>query len=168
MSIWIALAGFAVGHLSASFMQTAFHRALGHGAFGGWIRARHVGEHHSIYTGARLELPRYSDDEKSLSMFYLAPGCLLILAFFLMFPFAFAAGFAAGAVLSFLAHIYLHAQYHLSDALFENHAWFRRLRALHRVHHHDHNRNFAVIDLYWDKLMGTFAGAERGGGADAP
>jgi sterol desaturase/sphingolipid hydroxylase (fatty acid hydroxylase superfamily) len=160
MSVWMTLAGLAAGHLAASFMQTALHRAFGHGVLGGWIRARHVGEHHSIYSGQRLELPAYSSEERSLTLFYLLPGCALIMLFFLLFPPAFAAGFGAGAFLSYFAHIYLHAQYHLSRPRLERHAWFRRLRALHRLHHHHQDRNFAVIDLYWDKLMGTYAGTD--------
>jgi sterol desaturase/sphingolipid hydroxylase (fatty acid hydroxylase superfamily) len=154
----MTLAGLVAGHVLASFMQTALHRALGHGRLGSWIRARHVGEHHSIYTGQQLETPAYSAEEKSLTLFYLLPGCLLIGLFFVVFPPAFAAGFATGAFLSYFAHIWLHAQYHLARPRFERHAWFRRLRDLHRLHHHHPDRNFAVIDLYWDKLMGTYAG----------
>ena len=166
MSVWMALAGLAIGHVTASFVQTYFHRVLGHDAFGGWIHTLHVGEHHTIYSGERIETPRYSNDEKSLTLVYLLAS-LLMLPAFLVLPLPLAAGFASGLVLSYLAHIHLHAQYHLSDALFRNQAWFRRLRDLHMVHHHHQNRNFAVIDLYWDKLMGTFAGTEAGDGADA-
>jgi sterol desaturase/sphingolipid hydroxylase (fatty acid hydroxylase superfamily) len=157
VSLGLAVFGLACGHVLASFMQTALHRALGHGAFGGWIRFRHVNEHHDIYAGERLEQPRYSADEKSLTLFYLLPGLSAIALFFLLFPPAFAGGFAAGAFLSYFAHIYLHAQFHLTHSPLERRAWFRRLRELHRIHHHRQDRNFAVIDLYWDKLMGTFA-----------
>lgn len=164
MWVWQALAGLAAGHLIASFMQTVLHRLFGHGPFGGWVRARHVDEHHSIYSGERLALPRYSEAEKSLTLVYLLPGCGAILLCFLWLPPVFAAGFGAGAFLSYFLHIFLHAQFHLSQPLLEGQIWFRRLRDLHMVHHHRQNKNFAVIDLYWDKLMGTFSGVE---GADA-
>lgn len=157
MSVWMTVGGLAAGHFLASFLQTVLHRALGHGRLGRWIRARHVGGHHSIYSGEQLEYAAYSDEEKSLTLFYLLPGGLLIGLFFLLFPPAFAAGFALGAFLSYFAHIWLHAQYHLTQPRFGHRAWFRRLRALHRVHHRLHNRNYAVIDLYWDRLMGTYA-----------
>lgn len=164
MSIWIALFGLAAGHVVASFVQTYFHRVLGHGEIGGWIRALHVGEHHTIYSGKRLETTRYSE-EKSLTLVYLLAS-LLMLPAFLVLPRAMAVGFSAGLLLSYFAHIYLHAQYHLSNSPLRHRAWFCRMRALHMVHHRRQDRNFAVIDLYWDKLMGTFAGAEPREGVD--
>jgi sterol desaturase/sphingolipid hydroxylase (fatty acid hydroxylase superfamily) len=155
MNICMGLIGLVIGHMVASFVQTYFHRKLGHGALGGWIHALHVSEHHTIYSGDELETARYRDDEKSLTLVYLLASLLMVPAF-MIFPIALAAGFSMGLVLSYFAHIFLHAQYHLSDALFRNQAWFRRLRALHMVHHRHQDRNYAVIDLYWDKLMGTF------------
>ncbi|MGH8461839.1 MAG: sterol desaturase family protein [Stenotrophobium sp.] len=163
MSGWWILAGVAGGHLVVSLVQTLLHRAIGHGAFGGWVRARHVGEHHSIYSGNRLETAGYSDDEKSLSVFYLVVAVPALLAGFSLLPLAVALGFAAGLGLSYLAHIYLHAQFHIRDTRYARQRWFRRLRDLHMVHHRHQGRNFAVIDLYWDKLMGTFHGSGDGG-----
>lgn len=166
MSIGMVVAGLIAGHLATSFVQTFTHRAFGHGAHGGWIRKRHVTEHHGIYSGDRLLQPRYSEQEKSLSKYGLIPTAVVVPMTFLLFPLAFAGACLAGIALSYLAHIYLHAQYHLSDALFRNQAWFRRLQALHMVHHHRQNRNYAVIDLYWDKLVGTFASAEASGSGE--
>ncbi|MGH8456906.1 MAG: sterol desaturase family protein [Stenotrophobium sp.] len=166
MSGWLVMVGIAGGHMAASLVQTLLHRAMGHGALGGLVRARHVDEHHSIYSARNLEASHYSDEEKSLSVFYLIPAGMMILPVFLFFVPAFAIGFAAGLGLSYLAHIYLHAQYHLTHPKFGHHGWFRKLRDLHMVHHLDQGRNFAVIDLYWDKLMGTFRGAGANDGAD--
>jgi sterol desaturase/sphingolipid hydroxylase (fatty acid hydroxylase superfamily) len=38
----------------------------------------------------------------------------------------------------------------------ERFAWFRRKQQLHFVHHLHANRNFAVIDFFWDRLFGTY------------
>lgn len=166
MSAGMTLLGLVLGHMVASFVQTYFHRRLGHGQAGKWIRTLHVGEHHTIYSGDALKSPRYRDDEKSLTLVYLAAS-ILVVPVFLVFPRTFAIAFSCGLMLSYLAHIFLHAQYHLSDAIFKDHAWFQRLQALHMVHHRHQGRNFAVIDLYWDKLMGTFRGITRHDGVDA-
>jgi sterol desaturase/sphingolipid hydroxylase (fatty acid hydroxylase superfamily) len=169
MLVWQAFAGVVAGHLAASFLQTALHRMFGHShlgqnLFGGRISAQHVDGHHTLYSGGRLVLPQYSDEDKSLSVLYVVPAFLAIAPAFLVFPFTFAAGFGAGMLLSYAIHIFMHAQYHLSDALFREQEWFRRLRALHMVHHRQQDRNYAVIDLYWDKLMGTFARADAESG----
>jgi hypothetical protein len=33
-------------------------------------------------------------------------------------------------------------------------AWFRRKQQLHFVHHMHGNSNFAIIDNFWDRLLG--------------
>ena len=38
----------------------------------------------------------------------------------------------------------------------ERFAWFRRKQQLHFVHHLHANSNFAVIDFFWDRLLGTY------------
>jgi sterol desaturase/sphingolipid hydroxylase (fatty acid hydroxylase superfamily) len=166
MSLGMTVFGLVVGHMVASFIQACFHRLLGHGRLGGWIQALHEGEHHTIYSGDRLTTSRYRDDEKSLTLAYLLASLLMVPAC-LILPLLFAIGFSMGLVLSYFVHIFLHAQYHLSDAWFKNQAWFQRLRALHMVHHRHHDRNFAVIDLYWDKLMGTFQNTSQHRRTDA-
>ena len=156
-----AFAGVIAGHLVTSFVQAALHRLIGHGHDGRsplseHIRSLHVDGHHTIYSRGRLVQPEYSDEDKSLSILYVFPAVLAIAPVFVVFPLAFALGFATGILLSYALHVFLHAQYHLSDALFRDRKWFRTLRALHMVHHRRQDRNYAVIDLYWDKLMGTF------------
>jgi sterol desaturase/sphingolipid hydroxylase (fatty acid hydroxylase superfamily) len=38
----------------------------------------------------------------------------------------------------------------------ERFAWFRRKRQLHFAHHLHANSNFVVIDLFWDRILGTY------------
>ena len=35
-------------------------------------------------------------------------------------------------------------------------AWFRHKQQLHFVHHLHADSNFAVIDFFWDRLLGTY------------
>jgi sterol desaturase/sphingolipid hydroxylase (fatty acid hydroxylase superfamily) len=35
-------------------------------------------------------------------------------------------------------------------------AWFKRKQQLHFVHHTHANSNFAIIDNFWDRLLGTY------------
>ena len=39
-------------------------------------------------------------------------------------------------------------------------SWFRRKQQLHFVHHRHANCNFAVIDFFWDRLLGTYCRIE--------
>lgn len=157
-----AFAGLVAGHLVTSFVQTALHRLFGHGHAGDGFLAAHIGSshidgHHTIYSRGRLVQPEYSDEDKSITILYVLPAFMAVAPAFMVFPLAFAWGFTTGIVLSYALHVFLHAQYHLSDALFRDQKWFRTLRMLHMVHHRQQDRNYAVIDLYWDKLMGTYA-----------
>jgi sterol desaturase/sphingolipid hydroxylase (fatty acid hydroxylase superfamily) len=47
------------------------------------------------------------------------------------------------------------ASYYLIDTPFEHYAWFRRKRDLHFIHHRDARYNFAVVEFWIDRLMGT-------------
>jgi sterol desaturase/sphingolipid hydroxylase (fatty acid hydroxylase superfamily) len=35
-------------------------------------------------------------------------------------------------------------------------AWLRRKQELHFVHHRHADSNFAVIDFFWDRILGTY------------
>jgi sterol desaturase/sphingolipid hydroxylase (fatty acid hydroxylase superfamily) len=39
-------------------------------------------------------------------------------------------------------------------------SWFRRKQQLHFIHHRHGNYNFAVIDFFWDRLLGTYRRVE--------
>ena len=63
---------------------------------------------------------------------------------------------AAASVASFCAHVYLDKQYHAEGSSLAHFAWFRRKQQLHFVHHLHANSNFAVIDFFWDRVLGTY------------
>src|SRR5271169_2599532 len=64
------------------------------------------------------------------------------------------------ALLSFSAHVYLDNQYHISGSPLLRFAWFRRKQQLHFVHHTHGDSNFALIDNFWDRLLGTYRGPD--------
>ena len=61
---------------------------------------------------------------------------------------------ATGA--SFYAHVFFDKEYHVAGSPLERFAWFRRMQQLHFVHHLHANSNFAVIDFFWDRILGTY------------
>jgi hypothetical protein len=50
----------------------------------------------------------------------------------------------------------LDKQYHIGGSPLLRFAWFRRKQQLHFVHHTHGNSNFALIDNFWDRLLGTY------------
>jgi sterol desaturase/sphingolipid hydroxylase (fatty acid hydroxylase superfamily) len=62
----------------------------------------------------------------------------------------------ATSAASFCAHVYLDKQYHTEASSLARFAWFKRKQQLHFVHHLNSNSNFAVIDSFWDRLLGTY------------
>jgi hypothetical protein len=66
------------------------------------------------------------------------------------------------AFASFSAHVYLDNQYHIAGSPLLRFAWFRRKQQLHFVHHTYGNSNFALIDNFWDRLLGTYRNPDAG------
>ena len=54
------------------------------------------------------------------------------------------------------AHVFIDKEYHVEGSPLERFAWFRRKRQLHFAHHLHANSNFAVIDFFWDRMLGTY------------
>src|ERR1700730_17809653 len=60
------------------------------------------------------------------------------------------------AFAAFFAHVDLDNQYHIAGSPLLRFAWFRRKQQLHFVHHTHGDSNFALIDNFWDRLLGTY------------
>ncbi len=69
----------------------------------------------------------------------------------------------AASAASFCLHVYLDKQYHAEGSCLTRLAWFRRKQQLHFVHHLHANTNFAVIDFFWDRLLGTYRSPDTAG-----
>ena len=147
--------------LAASFLQATLHMGLAHRPWGGLFFHAHVGCHHKNYQQKYLSSASYIEDKLNLSPWFVLPVSLIIGAAYTVLPIEHFIVHVVVFCLSYLVHIYLHGQYHVSETWLEHFAWFRRRRLLHYEHHLDMSCNFAVIDFFWDKLMGTFRDPRR-------
>jgi sterol desaturase/sphingolipid hydroxylase (fatty acid hydroxylase superfamily) len=53
-------------------------------------------------------------------------------------------------------HLHLHRHYHLNASRWSRFAWFQRKRALHLRHHVHHHGNYAIVEFFWDRVLGTY------------
>ena len=152
------LAGIAIAsHYTASLVQMLLHRGLGHRPARAYFFEVHTYGHHASYGAGALRSERYLEPERKITPLYVLPAIALAALGYAVLPIAAFLALALGLAASFGAHIYLHTHYHLERSWLTRFAWFRRRRALHDVHHVDHSVNFAVVDFFWDRLLGTYA-----------
>jgi sterol desaturase/sphingolipid hydroxylase (fatty acid hydroxylase superfamily) len=143
-------------HLIVSFFQTALHIALAHRPLGGKLFRNHVGFHHRYYSKDHLVSKSYLAEEGNLTPLFLIPVFIIGILSYLVLPLDLFIVQAIVCALSFYAHVHFDKEYHVEGSYLERFSWFRKMQALHFVHHHHADRNFAVIDFYWDKLLGTY------------
>jgi len=152
----------AVGtHLVMSFSQTAFHRWLGHRRFGGVFHRNHINFHHAYYAKGHLASSTYRGDEGNNTPFFLIPTALVGGALFFVLPLQLFLVMVLAAAASFYAHVFFDKEYHVANSKLGRFAWFRRQQQLHFVHHLHANTNFAVIDFFWDRVLGTYRKPDR-------
>ena len=123
----------ATTHFVMSFAQTLMHYKLGHHPMGGKFFRNHINFHHAYYSKDHL-----------VSRTYL----VLPLDLFVVVVLACA--------VSFYAHVFFDKEYHVEGSRLRRFAWFRHKQELRFVHHQNTGCNFAVIDNFWDRLLGTY------------
>jgi sterol desaturase/sphingolipid hydroxylase (fatty acid hydroxylase superfamily) len=143
-------------HLVVSSGQTLFHYGLGHHRIGGIFYRNHIRFHHTHYAKGHLVSPIYLGDEGNNTPYFLIPTILVAGGMFLVLPFDLFLVVIAASAASFYAHVYLDKEYHVEGSNLTRFACFRRKQQLHFVHHLHANANFAVIDFFWDRLLGTY------------
>jgi len=149
-----------IAHLVMSLGQTLFHRYLGHCRLGGRFFKNHIQFHHVHYAGNHVVSMHYLDNGDNNTLFFVMPVALVIGLSYLFLRLDLFVVQLAAMSLSFCAHYYLDNQYHVAGSWFGRFTWFRRKQQLHFIHHHHGNCNFAVIDFFWDRLLGTYRSAE--------
>ena len=143
-------------HLLMSLGQTLFHQYLGHRRIGGRFLKNHMLFHHTHYSGDHVVSAHYLDNGDNNTLFFLTPVALVIgLTYFFLRLDLFIVQLAAMS-LSFYGHVYIDKQYHVAGSWLGRFSWFRRKQQLHFLHHRHANYNFAVIDFFWDRLLGTY------------
>ena len=100
--------------------------------------------------------PPHGRDKGNNTPYFLIPTILVAGGLYLVLPFDLFVVTITTSTASFSAHVYLDKQYHAEGSLLARFAWFRRKQQLHFVHHLHGNSNFAVIDFFWDKVLGTY------------
>ncbi len=148
-------------HLVMSLVQTLMHYWLGHRRIGGILFRNHINFHHAYYARGHLTSPVGEAGEGNNTPYFLIPVALTGAGLFFLLPLDLFIAVTLGASASFYAHVYFDKAYHVEGAYLLRFAWFRRKQQLHFVHHLHANCNFAVIDFFWDRALGTFRKADR-------
>src|ERR1700760_1613252 len=143
-------------HLVVSGGQTLFHYGLGHHRIGGLFYRNHIRFHHTHYAEGHLVSSAHRRNAGNNTPYFLVPAILIGATMFLALPFDLFVVVAAVGAISFGAHVFLDKQYHSERSRLARFAWFRRKQQLHFVHHLNANSNFAVIDFFWDRVLGTY------------
>ena len=143
-------------HFSMSLGQTLFHRYLGHRRIGRRFFKNHVHFHHVHYADDHIVSTNHPENEGNNTPYFLIPTALVVGLSYLFLRFDLFMVQLAMMALSFYAHVYLDKQYHLTGTWLGRFYWFRQKQQLHFVHHRHANCNFAVIDFFWDRLLGTY------------
>lgn len=97
----------------------------------------------------------YLDDGKNNTLFFLIPVALVVGMGYLFLRLDLLMVQLAITSLSFIGHYYLDYQYHVAGSRLDRFSWFKRRQQLHFIHHRQGDCNFAVIDFFWDRLLGT-------------
>jgi len=165
MAIWLLqlpllLMTAILAHLLTSFVQTIMHYKFAHHSVGGLLFRNHVAFHHTYYSKDHLVSKLYFGREGNNTPFFLIPVFLVGISAFFLLPFDFFLVLMTTCSLSFYAHVFLDKEYHVEKSPLQRFAWFRRKRELHFVHHRHADSNFAVIDFFWDRLLGTYRAPE--------
>jgi len=149
-------------HLVMSFGQTVMHYKLGHHPLGGRFFRNHINFHHTYYSKEHLVSRTYLDEEGNNTPFFIIPVCLVGACTYFVLPIdLFVVQVIAGAA-SFYAHVFFDKEYHVEGSRLLRFAWFRRMQELHFTHHRHADCNFAVIDFFWDRILGTYRKPEGG------
>ena len=102
----------------------------------------------------------YLDNGDNNTLFFMLPVALIMAIGYMFLRLDLFIVQATVMSLSFYGHYYLDNQYHVMGSWLCRFSWFRRKQQLHFVHHRQADCNFAVIDYFWDRLLGTYRSSE--------
>ena len=159
MELLLFVGTAAATHYFMSFAQTVMHRTLGHRPIGGRFFRNHINFHHTYYSENHLVSRTYRGDKGNNTPFFFIPVCLAGASALFILPLYLFFALVIGCAASFYMHVFLDKEYHVEGSRLRRFAWFRRKQELHFVHHRCANCNFAVIDFFWDRLLGTYRGS---------
>ena len=141
------------------FIPICIHR-LGHTRVWKLWYKQHVVHHHiQMYPSKKFDAPspykntlnwRYNGNVLNFTIPCLI-ACILISSNFSIFL------YLSGCISSILIREdYIHEHIHLTDSPWKDYAWFKYLKAVHRIHHRRKmDSNYGFVDLFFDYCMGT-------------
>jgi sterol desaturase/sphingolipid hydroxylase (fatty acid hydroxylase superfamily) len=132
------------------------HYKIAHNVLGGKLFRNHVNFHHTYYSKDHLVSKSYLGDKGNNTPFFIIPVFLAGACTYFLLPFDLFVVQAIACAGSFYAHVFFDKEYHVDKSVLQRFAWFRKKQELHFVHHRHANSNFAVIDFFWDRLLGTY------------
>lgn len=149
-------------HLVMSFAQTLMHYKLGHHPMGGKFFRNHMNFHHAYYTKDHMASQTYLGDKGNNTLYFFIPVLFAGAGMYFLLPFTLFVVVVLTCAASFYAHVFFDKEYHAEGSRLQRFAWFRRKQELHFIHHRHAGCNFAVIDIFWDRLLGTYRGPDGG------
>lgn len=138
-----------------SIVQTVLHRDYGHKKRIKAVFDAHAIGHHGQYSADKLQSDEFVDLESTALNYYGIPIAIIAISTYLVFGLLVMVALLVGTFVTFRWHIHLHEHYHLNETYLERFAWFRKKRRLHFIHHQDAGANFAVVEFWIDRLLGT-------------
>jgi hypothetical protein len=131
--------------------QTLMHCWLGHHRLGGRFFHNHINFHHTYYARGHLTSAVYRGTDGNNTPFFLIPTTG---GWRSVFHPAVQSICRDGACRCGVVLRACDKEYHVEGSRLERFAWFKR--QLHFAHHLHANSNFAVIDFFWDRILGTY------------
>ena len=153
------LAAFGLTYYGAAVVQTLSHQAFGHVKRILPIYSSHTHGHHSRYARNALLQDSWIASERHVLWYFAIPFSMIGLLVFTLAPLALFVTQLGALACSIAIHILLHRHYHLRGTPLERFGWFRRKRALHFIHHRRVHNNYAIVENWTDKLLGTYRDA---------
>jgi len=149
-------ATFVMTYYVSAVVQTVSHRLFGHTKRFMPIYANHTNGHHARYPRNELLQDRWIDSERQAVWYFSIPLTVIALTLWFVAPLSIFLAHLLGLAFSIWAHVALHRHYHLSGSPLERLACFRRKRTLHFVHHRRVRTNYAIVENWIDRLIGTY------------
>jgi len=147
---------FVVTYYLSAAVQTISHRLYGHTKRVMAIYAEHTHGHHAQYARSDLLRDDWVPSERHVLWYFAIPFSAIAALVWAIAPFAVLLAYVTGLAFSFSLHLVLHRQYHIRGSVLERFAWFRRKRALHFIHHRRVRTNYAIVENWIDRVLGTY------------
>ena len=149
-------ATFVLTWYLAAVVQTVSHRLFGHTKRIIPIYSNHTHGHHARYPRHALLQDRWIDSERHVLWYFPVPLGAIALALWQLAPPSVFLAHLMALAFSIWAHVVLHRHYHMRGSPLERLEWFQRKRSLHFVHHRRVRSNYAIVENWIDRVLGTY------------